>query len=104
MSGGSGSGFEVTDSTLRSEAQLWAQESGQLSLVAAEAEALSLGRVESGIFQLITAANDSVVQQLAERAREGHAEMAKISAALLKVADSYRAAEHQATVALYRTH
>jgi antitoxin (DNA-binding transcriptional repressor) of toxin-antitoxin stability system len=55
---------------------------------------LKLDRVQSGPFQVITSANDAVVQVVADRSVEGSIEMAGIAEGLRMTALAYDLRDH----------
>lgn len=95
-----GSGFRVTVGTLRDEAYLWGAQGDHMKVIAAQAGLLSLGRLNSGIFQMITAANNSITGEVVGRAAEACTEMAKIQDALLQTAAGYAEQERSTDAAM----
>jgi hypothetical protein len=95
-----GSGFRVTVSTLRDESHLWGAQGDHMKVIATGAGLLSLGRLNSGIFQMITAANNSITGEVVRRATEAYTEMTKIQEALLQTAASYAEQERSTDAAM----
>ena len=95
-------GFQVTVSTLKTEAQTWGDQSVQMARIAQEADPLALGQLQSGIFQMISAANDSIVRQVVARATEGSLQMQEIFGALQETAITYSDNEQRVAASMKR--
>ncbi|MEZ0091276.1 type VII secretion target [Streptacidiphilus sp. EB129] len=89
----SSTGYEVTVETLRAEAKLWQEQGAALGGIPSSVQALKFDRMQSGVFQLFTDANDAMVDAVAARAGEGSTEMAKIAEGLRVTAQAYELRE-----------
>ncbi|MCU1431423.1 MAG: hypothetical protein JWP95_528 [Actinotalea sp.] len=84
-----GAEIEVVTAALRSEAATWEEQSGALTTIASQAEALRLSYLQAGIFMPIVESYESAVNQVSDRCTEGSQRMADIAAALRRNADAY---------------
>jgi len=89
----------VATNTLRTEAGEWDRQGATMAALVPKVAGMELGRVEAGLFQLIVAPYNEVVQHVANRCREGSAAMIEVATTLRQVADTYdeedRNNEHQ---------
>jgi len=79
----------VATDALRSEANVWEDQSERIGSVSSKAEGLRLSRLEAGIFQLIVSPYEAVVDLTVARCQEGQRRMTEIASTLRKVADTY---------------
>ncbi|MCP2322177.1 uncharacterized protein YukE [Hamadaea flava] len=90
---------KVATDALRTESQVWDQQSDQMSKVGTTAKNMQLGRIEAGVFQLIVGPYNDVVNTVSSRSDEAVTAMHDIGNALRTVATTYdaedAAAEHR---------
>jgi hypothetical protein len=79
----------VKTDTLRAEAKVWDDQSGQLHTISQKATELSISRLRAGVFQVIVSAYSDVVKDVATRGKEGHDRMVDIATVLRRVAADY---------------
>ena len=81
----------VATEALRTEANQWQTQSGELTALGVKVEAMEFGRVEAGLFQILVHPYNEVVQAVAARCREGGTAMTEIAGTLRSVAGTYEA-------------
>lgn len=74
---------------LRAEAGVWDAQAAAMAGIPPKLEALSLTRLQAGIFQVVVDAYGQVHQQVLGRTSEGQQRMREVSATLRQVADTY---------------
>ncbi|KXK62147.1 hypothetical protein AWW66_09925 [Micromonospora rosaria] len=79
----------VATNTLRQEAIEWDGQSAAVGRIGTKVAAMSLNRVEAGLFQLIVSPYNDVVEQVSGRCNEGRAALAEVGRTLRFVADTY---------------
>lgn len=85
--------IHVATDTLRAEAGTWQEHSGRMAQIAQRAQALDLGRLEAGVFQVVVSGYQEVVHAVTARCVEGQQQMAEIARTLHTAADTYDAEE-----------
>jgi hypothetical protein len=93
----SSSELRVVPDSLRRVARIWDQQATVIGSITPQVDAMSFGRLEAGVFQLIVSPYDAVVQSVAQRCAEGKTEMEKIASALLANAKNYVATDAKLT-------
>ena len=88
---------QVVTSSLRGVAQIWDREATAIGSITPEVTAMSFARLEAGVFQLIVAPYDAVVQTVARRCAAGKTEMQSIASALNTNATNYASNEQNLT-------
>ncbi len=79
----------VATGALRTEADIWSAQAGVLTAMGSEARALTFGRLQAGVFQVIVNAHTELAVAVANRCGEGAVQMRQIAATLHHVADVY---------------
>jgi hypothetical protein len=81
----------VATAALRSEANLWDEQAGRVSALAADAAGMEFGRLEAGLFQMMVGPYNDVIRVVSQRCNQGSTAMTDIAATLRRVADTYEA-------------
>jgi hypothetical protein len=95
--------LKVVIDSLRQVAKIWDREATAIGSITPQVDALSLGRIQAGVFQLIVSPYDAVVQAVAQRCSEGQTEMRDIASALNSNATDYADNEATLSTAAQRT-
>jgi hypothetical protein len=85
--------IQVATDALRTEADIWDAQAGQLGTIQSKVSGLTFSRLEAGIFQVLVSVNDDLVNHVTARCGEGKAQMTSIASTLRSVADTYDAEE-----------
>jgi uncharacterized protein YukE len=89
--------FEVGIHALRSDAQIWDQESGRMKQIAQKANGLQMDRLQAGIFQVFVSSYQSAVNEVVARSDEGSTAMTAVADTLNEVANAYQQDESSNT-------
>ncbi|MEV0902379.1 hypothetical protein [Actinoplanes sp. NPDC049802] len=81
----------VATDALRTEANLWDEQSDNLTALGARVAGMEFGRLEAGLFQLMVGPYNDVIHGVAARCAEGATAMTEMAATLRSVADTYDA-------------
>lgn len=81
--------IHVATDALRTEAGVWDIQAAALAGIQPKVEALSLTRVQAGIFQVVFNAYGEVLRQVTGRTSEGTQRMWEVAATLRQVAGTY---------------
>lgn len=93
MSGDNSPGYEVATQSLRRAARIWDEEAETMSTIPGKTEEVRLNRLTAGVFQLIVSPYEAVVDTVADRSREGTAQLHAIARELRSSADTYENTE-----------
>jgi hypothetical protein len=88
--------------SLQQAAGIWEQEAAAAQSASARVSAMSLGRVEAGVFQIIVGPYDEVVAQVSARLEEGSRNMRGIASALELSARELDQAEQASVTDVHR--
>lgn len=90
---------KVATDALRTEANIWDEQSDIMDQLGTKVGAMELGRLEAGLFQIMVGPYNDVVAAVEARCKEGTAAMKEIGVTLRTVASTYdaedKAAEHR---------
>jgi hypothetical protein len=90
--------------SLQQAAGIWDQEAAAVGSASARVGAMSLGRVEAGVFQIIVGPYDEVVAQVSARFEEGSRNMRGIASALELSAQELGQGEQANVTDIHRVH
>jgi len=95
----SGEQVSVATNALRNEAGEWQTQSTLIGAQSSKVAEMEFGRLEAGLFQLMVAPYNDIINAVAARCREGGTAMTEIANTLRAVADTYdaedKASEHR---------
>ncbi|MFE3001076.1 hypothetical protein ACFXG4_39600 [Nocardia sp. NPDC059246] len=84
---------KVATDTLRTEAGVWDQESGELQKIVDKLPDMHYNRTEAGIFQMMVSPMDDLVNTVSDRCKEGVQRFHDVGTGLRTAATTYDAEE-----------